>query len=181
MEQATQTTEFTASPEAIDLPPERAAYQRACQVRDHLVARLHTVPRSDAVIGDAAGFMVKLNFGVDDCAGVDELGRLCTMVPTLTGSWYEARVEIDDVPVIAEVLISSRSVQFGKPATDRPDDTTPDTAPPAAAAPLPGEAPATAPAATDAQTGPVKGAHARRLASPLAARIAIIAAPDGQA
>ncbi len=107
MEQATQPTRPTASPEAMLPGPDRAAYQHAARVRDEIVSRLTTVPRSDAVIGDPRGFMIRLNFGINDRSGVDQLGALCGLAPKVVafGHWYEVRATVDDVQVVAEVLL----------------------------------------------------------------------------
>ncbi|WP_314411430.1 hypothetical protein [Streptomyces sp. DSM 40484] len=144
MEQATQPTRPTGSPETILPGPDRAAYQHAARVRDEIVSHLTTVPRSDAVIGDPQGFMVRLNFGINDRRGVDELGELCGLAPTVVafGHWYEIRATVDDVQVVAEVLID--------PATTTTDATPP--APTAAAEET--DPTSTAPAPADEETDP---------------------------
>lgn len=139
MEQATQPTRPTASPEATLPGPDRAAYQHAARVRDEIVSRLTTVPRSDAVIGDPQGFMVRLNFGINDRSGVDQLGALCGLAPTVAafGHWYEVRARFDDVQVVAEVLLDPAATTDATPpapapvAADEETDTTSATPAPA--------------------------------------------------
>ncbi|MFC8521136.1 hypothetical protein [Streptomyces sp. NPDC057257] len=136
MEQATQATTPTASPEPIPPTAERAAYKHASAVLDRIVAKLDSLPRTAAVVGDLTGFRLRLNFGTNDPAGVLEFATVADVETKRdeigSGVWMEARATVEGVPVCAEVLLSVEAAAVFEQQTQ-----TPNPAPAPAAQPVP--------------------------------------------
>ncbi len=124
MEQATQPTTPTASPESRGPDVERQEYQRASALMDRIVGQLTTLPRSAAVVGDLTGFRLQLNFGTNNPRGVLEFAAT-TDAPTLRDVdhdrvWFEARTTIEGIPVCAEVLLSPEAAAVFETQTPPP-------------------------------------------------------------
>lgn len=127
MEQATQPTTSTASPESRGPDAERQEYQRASALMDRIVGQLTTLPRSAAVVGDLTGFRLQLNFGTNDPRGVLEFAATTDTATTRDADtdrvWFEARTIIEGIPVCAEVLLSPEAAAVFETQTPRPNPT----------------------------------------------------------
>ncbi|MFD6024521.1 hypothetical protein [Streptomyces griseoluteus] len=112
MSQTIPATEAVA-PTALPLGSERAAYKRAAGVADRIVAQLSDVPRMVAVVGDLAGFRVRINFGTNEPSGVLQFAAIAdtevVRAPSQHGVWVEARATIEGTAVCAEVLMSDEA------------------------------------------------------------------------
>ncbi|MEU9400602.1 hypothetical protein [Streptomyces sp. NPDC048242] len=97
----------------LPLDVERAAYKRAAAVADRIVAQLPSLPRMVAVVGDLAGFRIRLNFGTGNADGVLQFAAVAdtevVRAPSRDGVWVEARATVEGIPVCAEVLMSGEA------------------------------------------------------------------------
>ncbi|MEV1020671.1 hypothetical protein [Streptomyces sp. NPDC050264] len=113
MEQATHSTDRATPPVAPGASTEREAYRRASTVMDGIVARLQTLPRSAAVVGELVGFRVRFNFGTNDPSGIRQFVKIAGAKAVVTqeqsGAWLEAKTVVDGVEVCAEVLLSAEA------------------------------------------------------------------------
>ena len=91
---------------------------------DRIVAKLNTLPRQAAVVGDLNGFRLRLNFGTNDPRGVLEFAAIADVETSRdeqrSGVWMEARAVIEGIPACAEVLLSAEAAAVFEQQTPPP-------------------------------------------------------------
>jgi hypothetical protein len=137
VEQATQATTPTASPESSVLNDPRAAYKRVAGIAQRIIDRLTTVMPNAVEVYREGTYGIRLHFGLGLTAGrgVLEVARIADVEATRdatmagTEAWIECRANVEGVHLVARALLTradaDQLMQRTPPLAPAEDDTAP--------------------------------------------------------